>query len=147
VVVDQRQAALDLAREVGADETVLSDDRAGATIRDLTGGRGAEVVLDFVGVDATMALAAGVARQLGHVTVVGIGGGTLPFNAVAVPFEVSVATTYWGSITELMEVLALARAGHIRAHTSTFPLTDAVEAYDRLAAGRIEGRAVIVPTG
>jgi propanol-preferring alcohol dehydrogenase len=146
VAVDQRDTALDLARQVGADHTVGSGDDAATEIRDLTAGQGADVVLDFVGVEATLAVAAAVARPLGHLTLVGIGGGSFPFSFFSLGYEVSLASTYWGSVTELMEVLALARAGHIHAHTQTFPLHQAAQIYDQLAAGQLTGRAVIVPT-
>jgi propanol-preferring alcohol dehydrogenase len=145
VAVDQRPSALELAASVGADRVVESGDSAAAEIRSLTGGRGAEVVLDFVGVEATMALAAAVVRPLGHLTVVGIGGGSLPFGFWSVPYEASLATTYWGSVTELMEVLALAESGHISAHAQQFPLDEAPSVYEKLAAGELTGRAVIVP--
>jgi alcohol dehydrogenase, propanol-preferring len=145
VAVDLKPEALDLATSVGADHAVPSGDAAAGTIRDLTGGRSADLALDFVGVDATMSLAAQVTRSLGHATIVGIGGGTLGFSFFAVPYEVSLATTYWGSLPELSEVLDLARRGLIRAHIQQFPLSDAVSAYDRLQSGKLEGRAVIVP--
>ena len=47
--------------------------------------------------------------------------------------------------TELAEVIALARAGRIRAHVQRFSLTDARQAYDSLRAGRLNGRAVVIP--
>ncbi len=145
IAVDQRESALDLARQVGADETVVSGPDAVDQVRELTGGLGAELVVDFVGADATMALGAGVVRPMGHLTIVGIAGGTLPFSFFGVPYEVSVATTYWGSLPELVEVIAMARAGHVRAHVQRFPLDRATEAYDAMRAGSLEGRAVIVP--
>jgi len=52
---------------------------------------------------------------------------------------------YSGTRGELMEVLALAQAGKIHLHIETFPLTDALEVYQRLRDGRIEGRAVLLP--
>jgi hypothetical protein len=64
-------------------------------------------VLDFVGVDATLGLGAAVARPLGDLTIVGIGGGTLPVSFFSVGYEVSIQTTYWGSRPELVEVLNL----------------------------------------
>lgn len=146
VAVDQRQDALRLAESVGAHHGVVSDGEAAATIRDLSGGQGADVVLDFVGVDATLALGAAASRVLGQLLIVGIGGGTLPMNFFGIPYEVSVATTYWGSLPELHEVLALARAGTITPHVSRFGLDEAPSVYERLAAGEIDGRAVIVPT-
>lgn len=146
VAVDQRAEALRLAESVGAHHGVVSDDDAAATVRELSGGLGADLVLDLVGVDATLALGAAVSRTLGQLTIVGIGGGTLPMSFFSVPYEVSVATTYWGSLPELHEVLALARAGTIAPHVTRFGLDEAPSVYERLAEGQIEGRAVIVPT-
>jgi propanol-preferring alcohol dehydrogenase len=144
-VVDQREAARKAAARVGASFTVDAGADAPAEIMEITRGLGADLVLDIVGVDATMALAAQVVRSLGHLTVVGIGGGSLPFSFFAVPYEASVATTYWGSIPELLEVLALAEAGRIEPPVQTFPLEGALDAYAAMRDGRLEGRAVIVP--
>jgi propanol-preferring alcohol dehydrogenase len=77
--------------------------------------------------------------------VVGIGGGTLPIGFFTVPYELSVATTYWGSITELMEVIALAQAGSLKPHITRFAFEDAIEAYEQLRVGGLQGRAVIEP--
>ena len=60
-------------------------------------------------------------------------------------WEVSLASTYWGSVTELYEVVALAEAGKIRAHVERYSLDDAAKAYEDMAAGTLHGRAVIVP--
>lgn len=146
VVVDLRQEALDLALSVGADHGVVSGESAAAEIRDLTGGKGAEVVIDLVGAEPTLALAAAVVRPMGHLTIVGIAGGTLPVSFFGIPYEASVATTYWGSRPELMEVLALAEAGHITPHVQRFSLDEAPAAYEALHKGEVEGRAVIVPS-
>jgi propanol-preferring alcohol dehydrogenase len=146
IAVDVDAKALELARIVGAAETVLMNDDAVKNVRDSTGGLGADVVLDFVGVDETLRFGAGAARSLGHLTLVGIGGGTLPIGFFTVPYELSVATTYWGSIPELIEVIALARAGKIRAHVQRFSLDDAPLAYEQMRAGELHGRAVVVPS-
>jgi propanol-preferring alcohol dehydrogenase len=145
VAVDVDPAKLQLAAEVGADHTLLADDEAVAQVRALTGDLGAELVVDFVGTDATMAQAAAMVRVRGEVTVVGLGMGTLGFNALALPWEAAVQSTYWGSLLELSEVLALAAAGRVRAHVERFSLDEAATAYERLRAGSIEGRAVVVP--
>jgi propanol-preferring alcohol dehydrogenase len=147
VAVDKDEDKLRLAREVGADRAVRAGDGAFDEIREITRGRGVEVAIDFVGADATIALAAKIARQQGHVTVVGLGGGTFPFGFFALPYECSLATTYWGSVTELMEVIALAAQGRIKVLSERFPLERAPEAYQRLRSGTIRGRAVIVPHG
>jgi alcohol dehydrogenase, propanol-preferring len=145
IAVDIRPDALDLARDLGADLTIASGDTAADQIREATGGRGADVVLDFVGADATLALGAAAARTVGDLTIVGIAGGTLPMSFFSVPYEVSVQTTYWGSRPELTEVLDLGARGMLTPKVTTFPLDEAADAYRRLLAGELTGRAVIVP--
>jgi propanol-preferring alcohol dehydrogenase len=145
IAVDTAEQKLQAASQLGADHAVRSGDEAGKEIRSLTGGNGAEVVLDIVGVDATLKLAAEVARPLGHLTVVGVGGGTLPFSFMRVPLQCSVSTTYYGTKNELMEVIALAQSGKLRADIEFFNIDQAGDAYGRLRRGDIQGRAVIVP--
>lgn len=145
IAVDMRKDALALAERGGADNTLQPGDSAAGEIRELTKGLGADVVIDFVGADATIALATAVARPYSDVTVVGIGGGSYPFSFFTLPYEVNMATTYWGSRPELMEVLELARAGHITTEVQRFSLEEGPAVYERLAAGDITGRAVVTP--
>ena len=147
VAVDVRPEARALAGELGADLVVEPGPGAAAEIRGFTGGRGADVVLDFVGSDATLALAAAVGRFLGDLTIVGIAGGSLPVSFFSVPYEVSIQSTYWGSRPELVEVLDLGARGLLRPKITTFPLERASDAYEALEAGTLEGRAVVVPRG
>ncbi|MEV8438741.1 NAD(P)-dependent alcohol dehydrogenase [Actinosynnema sp. NPDC051121] len=146
IAVDTRPEALALAEESGADFALGADDRVAETIRRRTGGRGADVVIDCVGNDATLALGAAVARTLGDLTIVGLGGGTLPVSFFALPYELSVQTTYWGSRPELVEVLDLAARGLVHTKITRFGLAEAPEAYRLLEAGGITGRAVVVPS-
>jgi alcohol dehydrogenase, propanol-preferring len=145
VAVDTSRAALDAAQRCGAHHAVASGVDAAEAIRDLTRGQGAELVLDMVGNDATLALSAACVRSFGHLTIVGIGGGTLPVSFFGLPYEVSVATTYWGTLPELHEVIALAAAGRLRSDVRTYGLEDAMSAYADMRDGRLTGRAVIVP--
>jgi propanol-preferring alcohol dehydrogenase len=147
VALDVSDDKLRLAREVGAHEAVRSDERAADAVREITGGVGAEAVFDFVGAEPTVRTAGALAAVEGDVTIVGIGGGALPVGFGLLPFEVSVSAPYWGSRAELVEVLALARAGAVSVHTETFSLDDAPLAYERLHSGKIGGRAVILPHG
>jgi propanol-preferring alcohol dehydrogenase len=78
-------------------------------------------------------------------TIVGLGGGRHDFRHGSTPYGTSLSIPYWGSRVELMEVIAMARAGRIHAETTEFPLTDAVDVYAKLKAGEITGRAVLVP--
>jgi propanol-preferring alcohol dehydrogenase len=145
IAVDPKPMALALALQVGADETLESNDKTAGVIRELTHGHGADVVLDFVGSDATLKMALAAARTLGDVTLVGIAGGSVPFSFFSQGYEVSLQTTYWGSKPELVEVLNLASRGLIHAEHTRYSLADSAEAYVDLAAGTVRGRAVIVP--
>ena len=147
IAVDVSAEKLAAAKSLGADATVAADDRAAEHVRDLTHGSGAELVLDIVGSDGTLQLAVVVSRRLGHLTVVGIGGGTLPFSYLGVPNELSVASVFYGSIPELSEVVTLAQEGKIRTQVELFPLEQAPQVYQRLREGMIQGRAVVSPNG
>ncbi|MET8651027.1 NAD(P)-dependent alcohol dehydrogenase [Nocardia aurea] len=147
VAMDISDDKLQLARAVGAHETVTSDAKAADRVRELTGGRGATAVFDFVGAEPTVATAGACVAMEGDVTIVGIGGGTLPVGFGVMPFEVTVTAPYWGSRGELREVLDLARAGAVDVHVETFGMDEAPLAYERLHAGKIDGRAVILPNG
>ena len=145
VAVDVKAEALELARSVGAHHAFPSDGDAAQRIRDLTGGRGADVVIDFVGAAATLELARSVARRMGDVTIVGIGVGEVPLSFFTQPYEVSIATTYWGSRPELVELLALAARGDVTAECTVYSLDDAARTYRDLRDGKLTGRAVVVP--
>ncbi len=96
IAVDRDNEALKRAGDLGAALCLPSDDRAAEEIRKATNGLGVMVVLDFVGIDATLALAAQVSRQQGKIVVVGLGGGTLPFQSGALPYGCSVVSTLGG---------------------------------------------------
>ncbi len=143
--VDTRDEALALATESGADHAVRAGEGAVAAIRELTHGRGADVVLDVVGSDATLATAAQSVSVEGHIGLVGLAGGSLPVSLMGMPFGVNVTPTYWGTVPELHEVLHLAARGDLTSHLKTYPLERAADAYAALRAGDAVGRGVVVP--
>ncbi|MFE7778704.1 NAD(P)-dependent alcohol dehydrogenase [Streptomyces sp. NPDC057445] len=145
VAVDTAADKLEIANRMGADEALVSGEEAVTRIKDMTRGQGAQLVLDMVGVDPTLRMAAQMARVLGHLTIVGLGGGALPVDFLSPPHECSVASPYWGFIPELMEVVTLAQQQKIKMLVEHFPLERAGEAYQLLHDGRIQGRAVITP--
>ncbi len=145
IAVDTKDFSLAVATSLGADHVLLSDASTAASIRDLTHGHGADVVLDFVGTEGTISASRAAARTLGDVTIVGLAGGQVPWSFFSQPYEVSMQTTYWGSRTELSEVLDLAARGLIHAEHTEYSLDDAARAYRDLADGEVKGRAVIVP--
>jgi alcohol dehydrogenase, propanol-preferring len=145
IAVDTRTEALDLAIAHGADLAVAAGEKASHEVRAATGGRGADLVLDCVGSDATLALGAACTRSLGDLTLVGVAGGSVPFGFLNVAYEASLQSVYWGSRSELAEVLELGARGLISPRTTIYPLEHALEAYRALAAGEVVGRAVVIP--
>ncbi len=145
IALDLNDEKLELAREVGAHHVLRSDEHAADAILKLTGGVGAPAVFDFVGAPPTVETARRVVAPDGVVQIVGIGGGTLPTGFFSTPMGASVRAPYWGTRTELMEVLDLARAGLVHVEVERFTLDEAPEAYRRLHDGTIRGRAVVVP--
>lgn len=135
---------LELASELGADVGLLASDPE--MLRDALGGP-ADVVLDFVGTDGTLAHASATVAPGGLVALVGEAGGTVPFGYPSTPVEAWLTTVAWGSLDDLREVVRLAERGRIRWETETMPLADAVAAHERLRAGEVRGRLVLVPPG
>jgi propanol-preferring alcohol dehydrogenase len=147
VVVDLRSAALEMARAAGADVTLSAEGLTAERVRAETDPDGVSVVLDFVGNDTTLALAAGSVAQGGDLTFVGRGGGQLRVAPGLMPYETTVRMPTWGTIDELAEVVALAGAGEIRSEAQVYGFEEAVSAYGKLRQGEVLGRAVVVPTG
>lgn len=146
VAVDTDPAKLALATRMGAHVAVPAGPDATGAVREVTGGEGVAAVFDFVGVDQTLALAAGVVNRQSKIVLVGVGGGSIPFYFGSLPYDCPIQTTFWGSIAELTEVLALAAAGKIHVETEQVRLSDAIDTYHRLEKGELSGaRAVAVP--
>ncbi|MGO3089822.1 MAG: alcohol dehydrogenase catalytic domain-containing protein [Galactobacter sp.] len=124
-----------------------SDADAAEKIMELTNGVGADVVFDFVGVQPTVDTALSVVRNGGAIRFVGLGNGGFKYVAgtSALPWGVNIERAYGGTRAEMRQAIALARAGKIGVEVKRYSLDDAVQAFDDLHHGRIQGRAVLVP--
>ena len=146
VAIDLRERSRRLALDAGAHAALDAHELGAADVRAETGSAGATLVLDFVGSDATVRLAASVIASGGHVSIVGSGGGSMfPLSLGAVPLEWSAGRPSWGTLPELHEVVALARAKLLEIEVERVPIEQAVDAYRRLRRGEIAARAVVVP--
>lgn len=147
VAVDVRAAACERAAELGAHETVnASEQRVPRAVSAASDGRGASAVLDFVGTDETLEWGSNCLATGGELVLAGIGGGTTEFSwNPLVGSEVSYSTVQWGSVDQLRDILAVARDGRLDVRIETVGFDDLVDTFDRLEAGEIEGRAVLVP--
>ena len=145
VVLDANPAALELATEWGADETVLVDgDQVGA-VRELTGGRGADVVLDFVGESGAEKWGVDLLKRKGYYFVIGYGG-TLEVPTMQIILtEINFIGNLVGSFNDLVELMDLAAQGKVKLHTATYPLDEINTAIEDLDSGRLRGRGILVP--
>lgn len=144
IATDMKEDAMKQAEANGA-VTVAGGEGQAERIRELTGGHGIDAAFDFVGVKATIQAAASVMAQGSKFTVVGIAGGTYEWSFFTTPYESVITNTYWGTIEDLHEVVAMYRAGQIVPDIERFTMDNALEAYRKLESGQLSGRAVVVP--
>src|SRR3954452_17411090 len=107
VAVDRRDDALEVSARSGADVILQAWGLTAPELRRAAGRRGAALVVNCVGSDETLALAAGAVGGGGHVSVLGLAGGTFPMRFGDVPLETSVIFSNWGTRAELAGVGAL----------------------------------------
>ncbi|HEX4224539.1 MAG TPA: NAD(P)-dependent alcohol dehydrogenase [Pseudonocardiaceae bacterium] len=145
IVVDRNPAALKLAATLGAADTVVADGNQIAAVHDLTGGAGAEVVLDFVAEEGAEQDGFAMTKPGGSYFVIGYGGTLHVPTLDIISTERNIIGNIVGTYNELAELMALAESGRVTLHTKTYPLADAVQAIADLDAGNVRGRAILIP--
>ncbi len=145
IVVDANPDALKLAEQLGAQHTVVADGGQRNAVADLTGGRGAEVVLDFVAEQGAEADGFAMTARAGSYFVIGYGGTLHVPTLDIISTERNIIGNIVGTYNELAELMVLAQAGKVTLHTRIYPLDAAADALADLDAGRVRGRAILVP--
>ena len=145
IVVDRAELALGLARECGAHHSVKGDGQEVEAVLALTGGRGAEAVIDFVGEGEALARGLAMTASGGVYYVVGYGGKIELPTIDMVTSEKSIVGNLVGTYAELVELMALADRGRVNLATRHYKLEHANEALLDLHHGKIKGRAVLIP--
>ncbi|MEW5721725.1 MAG: NAD(P)-dependent alcohol dehydrogenase [Thermodesulfobacteriota bacterium] len=145
IVVEKSAAALGLAREAGAHYTFVAEGRYTEKIMALTGGRGVETVIDFVGEDSTIAWGLSVTRRGGYYYLVGYGGQLTISAFDLILSEKSIFGVFCGGLSELEDLLTLVDRGLVAVTTREYPLNAANEALHDLRVGRNSGRLVLIP--
>jgi NAD+-dependent secondary alcohol dehydrogenase Adh1 len=145
IVVDRNPEALKLAEQLGAHHTVVADGGQVAAVGELTGGAGAEVVLDFVAEQGAENDGFAMTRRAGSYYVIGYGGTVNIPTLDIISTERNVVGNIVGTYNELAELMVLAQSGKVTLHTRTYPLDAALDALADLDAGRVRGRAILVP--
>jgi NAD+-dependent secondary alcohol dehydrogenase Adh1 len=144
VAVDTDSRRRRLAAELGAGE-VLDGSGSVAAVRELTDGRGADVVFDFVGTDQSHADCMAMLARGGTYSIIGFGGMFTAPSAVMVGGEQAVTGNLVGTWLDLWEVMQLHAAGRLVLKTETHPLESVNDVLAKLRDGEVTGRAVLVP--
>jgi NAD+-dependent secondary alcohol dehydrogenase Adh1 len=145
LAVDTDERRRDLARRLGADEVLGEQADVADAVREATDGVGADVVVDFVGTDETHAAGLRMLARRGTYSIVGYGGTVHVPSTGLVVGETHITGNLVGSWIDLWELLQLHARGDVTLHTETHALADVNEVLDRLSAGDVTGRAVLVP--
>jgi NAD+-dependent secondary alcohol dehydrogenase Adh1 len=145
VAIDTDERRRRLARELGAHEVLGEQPDVAAAVRELTGGRGADVVLDVVGSQGTHDLGLALLARHGLLSLVGYGGEIATPSVGLVTTEQAVAGNLVGTWIDLWELLQLHVRGDVILKTETHPLEAVNDVLAKLRDGEVTGRAVLIP--
>jgi D-arabinose 1-dehydrogenase-like Zn-dependent alcohol dehydrogenase len=147
IVADIDDKKLEAAKAAGAREVINSSaPDAAKRLFTMTGG-GVAAAVDFVGAETSFNFAVGALRKGGRGIVVGLFGGAFTMPIPMFVFRaISITGSYVGSLSEMRDLLALAKAGHVQPIPLTKrPLAEAGATLADLKAGKIVGRVVLMP--
>ena len=145
IIVDRADMALQLAQECGADFAVKADGSELDEVMRLTGGKGAEAVIDFVGEGDAVAKGLAMTRDGGYYYIVGYGGKIDIPTIDMITSEKTIVGNLVGTYPELIELMALADQGKVTLATREYRLDEANAALHDLHHGKVRGRAVLIP--
>ena len=139
VAVDLAEDRLELARQLGADETIQSGTGTDvpAALRDMTRGIGTDLAMEAVGADATVAMSIDSVRKGGRVILIGNIAPTVSFGLQSVVTREIDVLGSCASSNDYPACLDLMRRGAIRVLpvlSATVPLERGQEMFDRLYA-------------
>jgi NAD+-dependent secondary alcohol dehydrogenase Adh1 len=144
IVIDPSDRALALAGETGADTTVKVDGKHVDTVLEMTDGKGAEVIVDFVGENGIIADGVAMLQDAGSYFVIGYGENVDVPTIDIISREINFIGNLVGSYNDLSELMTLTAQGHVTLHTSTYPLDAINDAMADLDQGRLSGRGILV---
>lgn len=144
-VTDVAESKLRLAEKLGAHHVVDARKDPVKQVMTITQKKGADVVIDLVGNDQTLANGMKMLRKGGSLIIVGYGG-SLNLKAIDMIFaEMSVLGSLVGNWDELRELIELTRQGKVRVITRKGKLDEVNDFLQQLKKGTLEGRGVVIP--
>jgi alcohol dehydrogenase len=150
VAIDLAATRLDAAKIFGADVVVNNGEQDPiAAVRELTGGLGADVVIEAVGVPATFELAVELVRPVGRVANIGVHGKPVTLHLETLWSRDVTITTGLVDTSSIPTLLKLVGSHQIDAErfvTHRFGFDDFIEAYDVFARANETGALKVVLT-
>ena len=148
IVVDPNEKALELARELGADHTVkVEGDSHIKQVQELTDGKGAQAIIDFVGEKGAVEDGVAMIEDGGFFYVIGYGQNIDIPTIDVISREISFVGNLVGTYIDLQDLMTLTAQGKVTLHTSTYPLEAINDAMADLDGGRLQARGILVPEG
>jgi len=147
IVIDRNPEALALAKKIGADHVVQAkdDDSFVKEVLELTNGKGAECVIDFVAEGGSTSTGVEMLRRAGSYLVVGYGENINIPTIDIISTEINFIGNLVGSYNDLSELMILAAQGKVKLHTQQYEMNNFQQAIDDLIAGKVRGRAILIP--
>jgi NAD+-dependent secondary alcohol dehydrogenase Adh1 len=145
IVIDKSEMALKLAEESGADYLIKADGNEVDAVLKITKGRGAEAVIDFVGERGSTKKGLDMTRSAGNYYIVGYGENINIPTVDLIFSEKNIIGNLVGTWADLNELMSLAERDLVHLATVEYALKDANKALQDLNAGKIKGRAILVP--
>jgi len=148
IVMDRSEEALEVAKKLGADQTVVADGSHVDKIMEMTDGNGAEVVLDFVGEMGAEKDGWNITARAGSHYIIGYGGTIEVPTIDVISTERNIVGNLVGTYNDLAELMTLQAQGKVSLQTHTYSLDAVNDAINDLNQGRIPGgRGILIPEG
>ena len=145
IIVEKSDTALKHAMPLGGDHGVLIDGNEVERILELTKGKGAEAVIDFVGEKGSTSMGLNMTSGGGYYYIVGYGEEIKILAVDVIIAEKNIIGTLVGTWSELYELMELANKGLVKLSMQEYKLNQANKALHDLNNGQVKGRAVLVP--
>ena len=148
IVLDRSEEALEVAKRLGADQTVVADGSHVDKIIEMTDGHGAEVVLDFVGEMGAEKDGWNITARAGSHFMIGYGGTVEIPTIDIISTERNIIGNLVGTYNDLAELMTLQAQGNVSLQTHIYSLDAVNDAVNDLNQGRIPGgRGILIPEG
>jgi NAD+-dependent secondary alcohol dehydrogenase Adh1 len=144
IVLDPSEKARALAGEIGADTTVAADGKQVDTVLEMTDGKGAEAIIDFVGEKGAIEDGVAMLRDAGSYYVIGYGENINVPTIDIISREINFIGNLVGSYNDLVDLMTLTAQGKVALHTSIYPLDAVNDAMADLDQGRLQGRGILI---